>query len=333
MLAGIDIGGTKIAVCLGQADGTVLASERFETPRSGAAAAPDAVLDDCVSRLQVLARDFVPGARDSSSADIAWNALGVSCPGPFLAPEGRFLDPPNMPAWHGFALRDALVARCGPRVGCKNDANALALAEYEWGAGAADARSGERATSLCYLTMSTGMGAGLVLDGRLYEGRRGFAGEIGHLRLADEGPVGFGKRGSVEGFLSGPGIAQDAIAECLRCEQVGEPTALSRDNAQPEAVCRAAAGGDAAALRVVDRVARRLGQLMAILVDVLEIEVFVLGTIAAAWLELFEAGAREVLEREALAISLEGLRIEGSALESPGLQSALAVASQLEAPA
>ena len=336
MLAGIDIGGTKIGLCLGEADGTVLASDRFETPRD---TAPDLVLDECLTRLERLARERV--GVEASGGEPAWSALGVSCPGPFLAPEGRFLTPPNMPAWHGFGLRDALVERCTSetdskidrkidcKVACKNDANALALAEYLWGAGAP--RDGaRRVESLCYLTMSTGMGAGLVLGGRLYEGRRGFAGEIGHLRLSDEGPVGFGKRGSCEGFLSGPGIAQDALAERLRCEQLGEATQLLQSDTQPELVFRAASEGDPAARRVVDRVARRLGQVIAILVDVLEIEVFVLGTIGAAWIDELEAGTRSVLEREALAISLEGVRIEASALDAPGLQSALATALQID---
>jgi glucokinase len=268
----------------------------------------------CVERLQALA-----AARGETIA-----ALGAACPGPFLAPEGRFLDPPNMPGWHGFALREFLAARVSCPVAAMNDANALALAEWRWGAG-------QGVRTLVYFTMSTGMGAGLVVDGRLYEGRRGFAGEIGHWRLDDEGPVGFGKRGSVEGFLSGPGIAQVAQAEARAALQAGEPTALLSGGAGLEAitaerVCEMAQRGDAAARRAVARCSERLGQLMALLVDLLEPELFVLGTIGSAWPELFIPGARAVLEREALAHSLAGLRIEPSRLVDRGNQSALAVA-------
>lgn len=305
--AGIDIGGTKIAVCLGRADGTVEFRDELPCARD---AQPAALLDEALVRLR--AHD----ARDIGAA----RALGVACPGPFAADAQRFLDPPNMPAWHGFDLGAYLASKTALPFLAKNDANALALAEHRWGAG-------RNVRSLVFFTMSTGFGAGLVLDGRLYEGRSGFAGEVGHLRLSDEGPTGFGKHGSVEGCLSGPGIAQQAAAERLLAEQSGEATLLhDAELLDAQALCRAAAAGDAAALRVTGRVARRLGQLMSVLVDILEPELFVVGTIGRAWPELFLEPARAVVEREALAVSCRDLRIEASALEDHGSQSALALA-------
>lgn len=303
VLAGLDIGGTKIGICLGDSSGALSWKGRFDSdPR----ASPDAILEDAIARLE---------------AKSAFDALGVSCPGPFLAPSSRFIDPPNMPRWHGFDLGAFLRRRLDVPFSAKNDANALALAEHRWGAG-------RDYSSLVFLTMSTGMGAGLILDGRLYEGPRGFAGEVGHLRLADEGPVGFGKRGSVEGFLSGPGLAQQAEAEVRIARQRGESTLLGDHEAlDARVLCEAASRGDAVALRVTRRAGRRLGQLMAILVDVLEPEIFVLGTIGRAWPALFIEPAREILEQEALTLSLEGLRVAPSELADHGAQSALALAA------
>lgn len=303
--AGIDIGGTKIGVCLGDAGGALLWKDSFPCARE---ASPRDLLADALARIEGASEGRAP------------LALGVSCPGPFSAKTRSFLDPPNMPAWHGFAIEDFLRSRVSLPIVAKNDANALALAEHMWGAG-------RGASNLVFFTMSTGFGAGLVLDGKLYEGRGGFAGEVGHLRLSEEGPVGFGKRGSVEGWLSGPGMAQQARAERLRCEQVGETTALSAcEVLDARALCEAAAAGDAAALRVTQRIGARLGQLMSLLVDVLEPELFVLGTIGRAWPQLFLEPAQEVLRREALAISCEGLRIVPSELRDHGAQSALALA-------
>lgn len=307
LLAGLDIGGTKIGICLGTQTGAVTATDRFPGDADGA---PEPTLQEALTRLRRLA----------AGAPLA--GLGVCCPGPFRQPEGRFLDPPNMPGWHGFALRPWLEENARLPVAMRNDANALASAEWRWGAG-------RGASSLVFLTMSTGMGAGIVLDGRLYEGRRGFAGEIGHWRLADEGPVGFGKRGSVEGFLSGPGILQVARAEARIALQRGEDTVLpSRglDAITTELVCEAAAAGDSVARRVTERCGRRLGQLLALLTDLLEPEVFVLGTIGSAHPDLFLPAAREVVATEALPHCVEALRIEPSGLADCGNQAALAVA-------
>ncbi|MAE77582.1 MAG: sugar kinase [Planctomycetes bacterium] len=300
MLGGIDIGGTKVSVCRGDASGRVHAAERFATPEAD----PALVLDECVARLAHFG---------------ACNAIGVACPGPFLAAEGAFLDPPNMPRWHGFELVEQLRARVSVPVAAMNDANALALAEWQWGAGIG-------VDTMVFFTMSTGMGAGLVIDGKLWQGRRGFAGEVGHWRLADDGPLGFGKRGSVEGFLSGPGIVQAAEAEARICLHNGESTRLIDESLTAEIVCEAATSGDVAARRVTDACGRRLGQLMALLADLLEPELFVLGTIGTAHPDLFIPPALSVIEREALAHVREDLRVVPSALEARGDQSALAVA-------
>ncbi|MCA8970781.1 MAG: ROK family protein [Planctomycetes bacterium] len=303
-LGGIDIGGTKILVCRGDAEGHVQWTDSFATDPE---ASPGELLAEASQRLL-------------DGGTIA--ALGVTCPGPFFRRTQTFEKPPNMPRWHGFELGSWLSSHVpGIPFSAKNDANALAIAEHRWGAG-------RSVSTLVFFTMSTGMGAGLVLDGRPYEGARGFAGEIGHLRLSDEGPIGFGKRGSVEGFLSGPGLAQLAAEEVRIARQRGESTELFEvASLDAKALCAAAQRGDRVARRATDRAGARLGQLMAILVDVLEPELFVLGTIGRAYPELFIEPAMQVVHREALALSTTDLRIEPSALDDHAAQSALVLAA------
>lgn len=321
-LHGIDIGGTKIGVCIGDADGRVLASRRFPTDHG---AGPESILTRALAELEALGRqsEAGPAAERAEGSPAQPDALGVACPGPFLANEQRFLDPPNMPRWHNFALGGFLRSRVACPVLGMNDANAAALAEYYWGAGAG-------LSNIVFLTMSTGMGAGFVLDGRVYEGTHGFAGEIGHLRLESDGPVGFGRRGSVEGFLSGPGIVQVAEAERLICRQTGEPTRLEElagaGGMSVEQICAAARAGDAAATRVTDRCADQLGRLLAMLTDILNPQVFILGTIGSAYPDLFIPRASAWLGRDALRHAAEAVRVVPSGLSGPGNMQALAAA-------
>ncbi|MBI3759357.1 MAG: ROK family protein [Deltaproteobacteria bacterium] len=337
MLLGIDIGGTKVGVCVGDTAGNVVASRRFGTDH---AQRPEEVLAKALGELQALLRSTTsqyPDAKTQSGAlrspsleaqsgALRSPTLGVAVPGPYHAGRRAFLEPPNMPRWHGFELGAWLDKNSPWPSAAMNDANAAALAEHYWGAGV-----GFR--NVVFFTMSTGMGAGFVLEGRLYEGTDGFAAEIGHLRLEADGPVGFGRRGSVEGYLSGPGMAQVAAAERLACRQTGEATALA---AIPEAeltsarLCEAARAGDVAARRAVERIAGKLGLLMAMLTDLLNPQVFILGTIGSAYPDLFIPLATEVLRREAIGASAAIVRVVPSGLKDLGNQQALAVASDKE---
>jgi len=316
-LYGLDIGGTKIGLCIGTSDGRVLVSDSIPTDHT---AAPQAILSTCRDRLYAMLGS-VPGPSATPAA------LGASCPGPLDYPGGRFLDPPNMPRWHGFPIRDWLAANFRCPTALMNDANATALAEWKWGA----ARG---TTTAVYLTMSTGMGAGLIIDGRLYEGPLGLAGEIGRIRLRDDGPVGFAKRGSAEGFLSGPGMSQLAEQEALICIQRNEPSPLraiveSGAKIRAEELCSASAAGDPAARRVTDRLAVELGRLCTILTDILNPDVIVLGTIGTAFPDLFIPGATRHMLEEGVAAAARHVRIVPSALTHRGDQSALSIAARL----
>ncbi len=309
LLGGVDLGGTKIGVAIGDSAGCVLAADRLATDPQRS---PDALMAEALQRLTALA--------DARGGSVA--ALGVASPGPLSYAEGRLLEVPNMLAWQGFPIRAWLEARAGVPFDFMNDANAAVLAEVMWGAA-------QGARSAVFLTMSTGMGAGLWLDGRVYEGPLALAGEIGHVRLTDDGPVGFGKAGSAEGWLSGPGIAQVAAAERAACAQRGEATELAAGELSPERVCGLAAAGDVAATRIIDRCGRELGRLCALLTDVLNPDVFVLGTIGSAWFELWEPRVRAVLDAEAIPRAAAHVALRPSGLTDRGNQTALAIAARL----
>lgn len=308
LLAGLDIGGTKIGLSLGTTEGQLLAADQLVTdPERDAADLLGEAWGRSVRMAEALGRG-VPAA------------LGVAAPGPLSYREGRLLEVPNMPRWQHFPLQGWLDEHVPCPSAFMNDANAGVLAEALWGA----ARGADTAV---FLTMSTGMGAGLWIGGKVHEGALALAGEVGHLRLATDGPVGFGKRGSVEGFCSGPGLVQLAHAERIRFTQLGRPTRLVElGELTPHDVCCLAAEGDAGALAAVDRAAAGLGQLCALLVDILNPDVIVLGTIGTAWFDLFEPRARRALEAEALAPAARHVAIRPSGLPARGDQAALAVA-------
>ncbi|HMQ34048.1 MAG TPA: ROK family protein, partial [Chloroflexaceae bacterium] len=186
-----------------------------------------------------------------------------------------------------------------------------------------------------FLTLGPGMAAGLILNGQLYGGAADMAGEVGHIRLAAWGPAGCGKPGSFEGFCSGAGIARLARAMVEAEHQRGRRPALCpRPEDLPaltaELVGRAAQGGDPLALRVFDEVARRLGQGLAILIDTLNPEAVVIGSIYGRQLALLEAGVAEVLREECLPQTLAACRVVPAGLgEAVGDYAALAVAREL----
>lgn len=266
LLVGIDIGGTKIAVSAGDAAGGVTARTRRPTAATG-----DPRAD--VAAIAIDVREVVK-ASGRSLRDVA--SLGVSVPGP-LDPTGtRLLAPPNLEAWDDVPLADWLQDELDVPVRLENDANAAALAEWRYGAG----RGFE---DVVYLTMSTGVGAGLILGGRLYRGVAHSAGEVGHARVSweDDAPLcSCGRRGCLEAYVGGaawtrqlaertpPGSGVSALAK-------GEPV-------RPEHVVAAARKGDAFALAELDRFNRYLARGIVNLGFALAPQAVILGTIAVA---------------------------------------------------
>jgi glucokinase len=314
LLAGVDIGGTKCAVVLGRPLGEsvrILGKRRFATPPG-----PQLALEQICQALQELVAE-----QDGEQPA----AVGVSCGGPLDSRQGLVLSPPNLPGWDRVDALAPLHRITGAPAALQNDANAGALAEWRWGAG-------RGASSMIYLTFGTGMGAGLILNGRLYEGASGLAGEVGHLRLEDDGPVGYGKAGSLEGFCSGGGIALQGQAAAQEALSQGEPLSWCPAQEDLERVdagvlAQAARAGDPLALQVWEQVGRQLGRGLAILVDLLNPERIVIGSIYHRQRSLLELAALQTLRQEALPAALAACQILPAALgESTGDLAALAVA-------
>lgn len=314
LLGGIDIGGTKCAVTLGRAaEGAVeiIGKRMFPTPPPGEAVAA------FLSNLDELLAETGAGPLD---------AVGVSCGSPLDSRRGLILSPPNLPGWDAIDIVSPFRERYGVPAALQNDANACALAEWQWGAG----RGTEH---MVFLTFGTGMGAGLILNGRLYAGASDSAGEVGHVRLEDDGPVGYGKAGSFEGFCSGGGIARLAKSIVTERLRKGEaPPSFCASEAELDAVTAksvglAAQAGDPVALDIYRIVGEKLGKGLAMIVDVLNPQRIVIGSIYGRQQAILEPIVLEVLRREALPFALSACDIVPAALgDQVGDYAALSVA-------
>ena len=279
---GLDLGGTKCALVTGTEDCRVLSRDEIRT----------ADFPDWRDALDALLRRAPRGP---------FRAVGVSCGGPLDPSRGLILSPPNLPGWDDVPIVQTLEERLSAPAFLQNDANACALAEWRFGAG-------RGCRNMAFLTFGTGLGAGLILDGRLYAGTNDMAGEIGHIRAAEDGPSGYGKRGSFEGFCSGGGIAQ-----------------LAGMSAR-EAVQRADAG-DGAMRAALRQSAEKLGLCLALLIDLLNPERIVIGSIYARAERYFRQDALRVVEREALRRSSAACQILPAQLgDAIGDYAALSVA-------
>ena len=308
MYIGIDIGGTKCAVVKGapDKDGNIqlVRKIRFET------VGVNETLDKIFSAVEEL---------------MPCECIGISCGGPLDEDRGVIMSPPNLPGWDDIRIVDMIWEKFGVKAKICNDANACALAEWKFGAG-------KGCKNMVFMTFGTGLGAGLILDGKLYSGTNGNAGEAGHIRLEKDGPVGYGKAGSFEGFCSGGGIAK--LAKTYAKEAlVGGCVAFSCkneadiDKIDTKMIADLAKSGDADAIKIFDMSARKLGLGLSVLIDVLNPERIVLGGIYTRCRELFDKEMQNVLKNEALAESLSVCEIVPAALsESIGDIAALAVA-------
>lgn len=199
--------------------------------------------------------------------------------------EGIVQSPPNLPGWNNIPLKQLLKERFALPVYVEHDGNAGALAEFHFGAG-------KGCRNVVFLTMGTGFGAGLILDGRLYRGTNDTAGEIGHIRIAEDGPLCYGKAGSLEGFGSGTGMAK--LAHMMFPDTWSE-TANVLD------VYSSFRSGFPEARQVFDRAGFYLGRSFAMIADLLNPERIILGGIGMRIGDAFLPKAEEIFQREALA--------------------------------
>lgn len=310
---GFDIGGTKCAVILGQKhqDGFQILNRAFF------ATAEFPLPEQMIPQLLAVAREMCP------EMDAA--AAGISCGGPLDSHQGIIQSPPNLPDWDNVPIVRWVEDALGIPAYLQNDANAGALAEWRYG-------GGRGCSNMVFITFGTGCGAGLILDGRLYTGTNDMAGECGHIRLTSLGPVGYGKSGAMEGFCSGTGIAQLASTFALEDLQNGHQTPLSqalREGTPITAalVAQLARQGDCASRKAFETAGSYLGQSLAILVDLLNPERIVLGSVFARCRDLLWPSARDILEAEALPRSNNVCQVVPAALgERIGDYAALCIA-------
>jgi glucokinase len=270
-ILGLDIGGTKTAVVAGTRAGEVLESRVH-------AMSATATFEQSWDAIRRLADDIIlergrPGI------------IGVSIGGPLDTHNGVVLSPPNLPGWDAIPLRTMCEAHFGVRTHVEHDARTGALAEWMFGA----ARG---ARHVAFLTFGTGLGCGLIIDGRLHRGAADSAGEVGHWRMAQRGPTAFGKAGSWEAFASGAGLPR--LARHLY------PRRAWPADLNAEMLIGLARDGDAVAGRVVEAAAVWLGRGIAYLVDLLDPEIVVLGSLAVRAGDLFLPTASRTVRLETL---------------------------------
>ncbi len=289
---GIDIGGTKCAVILGKdclsAKDFIIDKIKFLTePARGWRRVVDNILQECDRLLQ----------RNSVDKE-QLIGVGISCGGPLDSKEGVIKCPPNLPDWDKVPLVNIVSEHFGVRAVLHNDANACAVAEWRFGAG-------KGYDNVIFLTFGTGMGAGLILDGKLYTGTNDGAGEVGHIRLSEDGPEGYGKKGSFEGFCTGGGIRNLGIMLGEKYLSQGLKSCLfeSREDLEKltaAEVARAMYQGDEFAREVYDICAEYLGRGLAVLIDILNPQAIVIGSIYERNAEFFLPAVKKVIDREAL---------------------------------
>lgn len=316
-ILGVDIGGTKCAVTYGRQNGQdIEIADKVSFATSSCS--------ETIDNLKACIRQIME--RNGLNSENTY-AIGISCGGPLDSRTGVVMSPPNLPGWDNIPIVRILSEEFGIPAAIHNDANACALAEWTFGAG-----KGSR--NMAFLTFGTGLGAGLILDGKLYSGTNDNAGELGHIRLEDYGPVGYGKAGSFEGFCSGGGIRQLAQSLVKERLQMGQSVSWCPDGdiekINARIVADAARAGDPLAKEIYDISSRHLGAGLSILIDIINPEVIVIGSIYARNEDMMKPVMDSVISREALPLASKVCRIVPAALgEAIGDYAALSVGANI----
>ncbi|MBI4234303.1 MAG: ROK family protein [Chloroflexi bacterium] len=257
-----DLGGTRLRVALIDREGRLLCREEMPTL---ADAGPEQAMERLSAALEQMRAQTSP---------VHLRGMGLALPGPLDPDTGMLHHPPNLPGWHGFSPKRYLAERLSLHVLANNDANLAALGEHRYG-------FGRGLRHLVFVIWGTGIGGGLILDGRLYEGVNGFAGEVGHLVVEPDGPrCGCGGQGCLEALASGQAMARRARelveagrqGDLLRREVDGDLQRIS-----VESLVKADLLGDPVARKVLEDGAAYLGVGLATLWHTLDPELVVLG--------------------------------------------------------
>jgi glucokinase len=302
---GVDLGGTNLRISAyreaGAAPRGIVDSIALPTRVSGG---PVAVVADMAGA--------IAGLLDKHGRGAHFAGVGIGTPGPLELPEGVMRNPPNLPGFDGFPLREALAQAIGEAVTIESDANLAALAEFRLGSGKTYA-----VPSLCMLTLGTGVGNGIILDGKILDGNNGMAGEAGHNTvIADGEDCPCGSRGCLELYASATGVQRMAAASrTLQRQQANSP----EDATPPTAldVANLALQGDELALTVFVRVGTALGIGIGALVNTLNLPLYVVGGgVSAAW-DLFAPRMMEELRLRSYVYRLTAPNDEESQQRSP----------------
>ena len=271
MILGLDIGGTKTAAVLGTRHGDIRWRKEILTKT-------DRGFKPVFSEITALAGEALVGSPERVEA------ISVSIGGPLDVFNGIIKSPPNLPGWDNIPLKRLLKEQFALPVFIEHDGNAGALAEFYFG-------SGRGFRNIVFLTMGTGFGAGLIFDGKLYRGTNDTAGEIGHIRIAEDGPDCYGKAGSLEGFGSGTGMAK--LARALF-------PAIWNESAGVSDLYEAYRSGSSEARQVFEKAGFYLGRAFAMIGDLLNPERIILGGLGMRIGDAFLPVARVVFQEESL---------------------------------
>ena len=315
---GIDIGGTKCAVVLGKIIAnkiSIISKIKMLTIKNDA----ESMLSKfCTSINQILLKNKLVISKIT--------AIGISCGSPLDTKKGIINNPPNLPGWNNIPICDILKSKYNIPVFLQNDANACAIAEHQFGVG-------RGSQNMLFLTFGTGLGAGLILNGKLYSGACNMAGELGHIRLTKTGPIGCNKSGSFEGYCSGAGIANLAkirIAEKISKNEIPHIFKLAGyDGINAKLIAELAMKGDQFCKGIYAESGRKLGQGLSIIIDLLNPELIVIGSIFARAKKLILPYAMEIIEKETLLENRKACKIVPAQLgEKIGDIAAICVAAE-----
>ena len=311
-VVGIDIGGTKLATVVADKNGNLLNKVRKPTNSDKG---PEFAIQTLFEMIYKVIHDVELNDQDISG-------IGVSCGGPLDTKTGIVYSPPNLPGWDAFPLKDRLEDKFNIYTVIENDANASALAEFRFG-------GGRGYNVALYMTMSTGIGGGIVINGEIFHGANDSAGEVGHQILLPNGPqCGCGKRGCLEALCSGPSIARRA-KESVEINSDSLILSLADndlDSIKSEHVIEAAKHCDALAIQLVDVTAYYMGWGIANLVNIINPDIVLLGTIAIAAGDLLLNPIRKTVADLAMTRPMEVVKIMPAELgESLGDMAAISL--------
>jgi len=261
VVVGIDLGGTKILAAVADSKARILAETRLDTEAKKG-------LSKVMSNVKIAVLKALWKARTSLKNV---TSICIGAPGPIIYKKGLIVSPPNMPGWGKVNLKDRIKRIFKKPVFMENDANLAAFAEAVKGAG-----KGMR--NVVYFTLSTGIGGGIVLDGRIFRGKTGGAGEVGHMVIEKEGiRCGCGGRGCLEAMGSGTAVARMAQKRAPKSSRMIKLAGGKRSNITTEIVGQAARKGDTLAKNILREVGGNIGIGVANIVNILNPDIVVLG--------------------------------------------------------